>query len=50
MAERCKKEVFDGWEDTDRCLLDKHGKDAPHNFIDPSNAVERKRFDSNEVE
>lgn len=32
---RCAKEIFDGWEDTDRCLLDEHDSNIEHNFVDP---------------
>jgi hypothetical protein len=48
---RCTEEVFDGWEDTDRCLLDEHGPEIPHNFLCPGNGVKQKRrFRSNEAE
>ena len=31
---RCEEEVFDGWEDTTRCLLDVDHKE-PHNYNCP---------------
>lgn len=33
---RCKEEKYDGWEDTDRCLLDEGHKEE-HNFVNPGN-------------
>lgn len=48
--ERCDTEVFDGWEDTDRCLLDKDHK-GPHNFVNPGTDPKlRARFNDNNCE
>jgi hypothetical protein len=47
---RCTKEVFDGWEDTDRCLLDK-GHGGPHNYLNPGEDLKLKiRFRSNQAD
>lgn len=48
---RCTSEVFDGWEDTDRCLLDKHTDDIPHNYLNPGDDPKlRSRFSDNNTE
>lgn len=50
-TKRCTSEVFDGWEDTDRCLLDEHPEDVPHNYTNPGDDPKlRYRFGGNSLE
>jgi hypothetical protein len=45
---RCKHAAYDGWEDSDRCLLD-DGHSEPHNYLNPGNDPEMKaRFEDNQ--